>query len=199
MFTFLLIAQADVTAVGNAKGLETLNSLGFAVFIIGLVLIYLLVAHWSRMKTNLEKKHKSKERKVKPGQDDGDMLTQLEFMSREELKVMILSERAKNADKAVEAPVAGSAGAHPEITDGSNKAGDELLLFNVSPSSGADATGVEMGKENIGEVRVDEKVVTPAESPGRVAPVKNPYSDKVERVPTFEELQDELKKTSRRI
>jgi len=169
MFTFFLIVQADITATGRAKGLETLNSLGFIVFIVGLLLIYLLVAHWYRMKAKVDKRQKSKERNVKPGREDGDMLTQLEFMSRDELKAMILSERAKNADKAVEAIGVGSTGAHPETTDGPNIA------------------------------QVDEKIVTPAGSAGQAAPVKNPYSDKVERVPTFEELQDELKKTSRRI
>ncbi len=93
MTMFLLIALIQIplrpgTPTGN---LNILNNLGISVVVIGALLIILMLMHYYRMRDNRKKSGKV----LKGKHSKWDPVSQYEFLSREELKTMILKEKAE--------------------------------------------------------------------------------------------------------
>lgn len=90
---FLLIAAIQTplrpgTPTGN---LSILNELGISVVVIGALLIILMLMHYYRMQDNRKKSGRA----LKGKAAKWDPVSQYEFMCREDLKSMILKEKAE--------------------------------------------------------------------------------------------------------
>ena len=195
MIINLVILQSDQSTAGRAFGLEQANSLGFAVFIVGLMLMLLLVIHWYRQKAKIEKKGKPGGKTNRFSQIDG--VSQLEFMTKNELRQMIIKERER---KEAEGEV--------EDISGAGSVAEALIVADIvpekkpEPSSELNLFDDQVLSAGIGKVK-DESggVENEAEEPVQPVkrPVKNPYTDKIERTPLSTEFPEDFKKGSRKI
>ncbi len=193
MLYALTILLPPARTGANPGDLGLLNTLGLAVFLVGIGLILLLVIHWYRMKDALARKQKTRLLKsARTG--DFDPLGQLQYMSREELKAMILKEREENAvllnaaEKARQSvepiggvPVAldrGASGPQPVPS----KTPDQLR---------------QMPDENLPAGLTSPPEEQPAEQPKE--PPKHPYYDKIQRSILSSELPEEFRKKSRKV
>lgn len=87
------IFYQSVTQPGSTAGnLRIANNLGFAVVIVGLLLLILFIMHYYRMIG-------SRDSQGKKGKETWDPVSQYEFMSREDLKAMALKEKAEKEKK----------------------------------------------------------------------------------------------------
>jgi len=218
MFTLLYIFQTDPTTAGSASDLTKLNSYGFAFVIIGIMLMLLIVAHWYRMQAKIEKKKKAGERQANLGISAGDMTSQLEFMSRDELKEMVLRERADEAARSAQKgtddlqdvtagetpPQATSTPQEPLLFGDDDIAvvNSETQIDGVTDLPGLKNEDSEISSEDLARLVTPDDIESeiPPEKPAKPAgPVKNPYTDKVERAPLSSDLPDEFKNKSRKI
>ncbi len=200
MLAVFAIIQAEPNGGSSASALGILNTLGIAVFLIGVGLLLLLSAHYYKMRDTIERKKKFSKRGFW-GHESGDLM-QLQYMTRAELREMVLKERAqqKGGKSEIERKKDWQFG----LTDVSRR--DEVEASQepvkrpeppmVRESTHADVLAkVLLTKEEPGE---------PEETPGKLSARKkessqNPYSDQVQRSLLSNELPEEFRKKSRKI
>jgi len=100
MYALALIIQAQPGGAPSALGI--MNTLGIAIFIVFIGLLLLMSAHWYRMKDQIDRKHRIQKRGMF-GNEEG-RISQLQYMSRSELKEMILKERAQVESETMKKP-----------------------------------------------------------------------------------------------
>jgi len=186
----------------ETSAVAILNSLVLAIFLVGIGLLILLQLNISRR--NNPKTDKGKpvvKSKKKP--DEDDLVAQLPYMSREELREMILKERAlrlaasapgqDSCPPTVVAEVAEPvAGLQPAVPPAPASAPDAS-----SPSSEtqqAEPISAEMSL--LSNLALAATVEGKEESSHRPKP---PYHDKVERSMLSNEIPEEFRRKSRRI
>jgi hypothetical protein len=212
--SIFMYAQADMDRGPSPLG--SLNTLGLTVFLVGIGFLLLLSIHYYRMRDTVkkDKSKKSKNREV-------DMISQLEYMSRDELKAMILKERNQREE---EIKAAFDAEILPnEENSAVPEKGKELLLSFGKPP--AEKTGQAQGSE-INQLSLFEpaekkkispdvdliaKLVIPPEEEikkekmaeemklKKGANPNPPYKDQVQRSALSNELPEEFRRKSRRI
>jgi len=196
MVTLLLTIQAQPGASASSLGL--LNTLGIAVFLMGIGLLLLLSTHYYRMRDAVEKRRKHGGRRYRFG-DSADIL-QLQYMSREELKEMILRERQERLKR--------------EAAMKAQRDYDkDALLQGVSEPESSDEPrptvesdgGTVPPKTPSPEAELLARMVIPAEKepeeekvPKREPP-KHPYHDKIQRSLSSHESLEEFRKKSRKV
>ncbi len=223
----LLITSQIIFQSGRAADLGTLNTLGLAVFLVGLALILLMAAHWYRMKDTIERKQRMHSRFGKG--DGSDDISQLQHMTRKELKEMVRKEKEeKEQDEQQDGEEKGrdalTAAKPVTETPSDEEKEDALAKYFETPripvreipkpdvpdeSAAPELPGPpESVPEAALEAELLAKIVMPGEKekddekkPGdrELTEPKNPYIDKIERSPLSTDIPDEFKKKSRKI
>jgi len=219
----------QITFQSSATDLGILNTLGLAVFLVGLALILLMAAHWYRMKDTVERKQKMHS---KYGFTDGkDDISQLQHMSREELKAMVIREKEKKEhedtekssenDAASPEPAPTATASSDSVVTEALKTTAETVNYDTPKLPGFEEPGTGESDNTPGPPKIPEtlpkealeaellaKIVMPDEKEEKDESIpvkkeltepKNPYIDKVERSPLSNEIPEEFKKKSRRI
>lgn len=183
MLNVLAILQAPARTGANPGDLGLLNTLGLAVFLVGIGLILLMVIHWYRMKETLARKQKTRLLKsAKTG--EFDPLAQLQHMSREELKALVLKEREEKM-ALLNAEGSGRTGSPPVSTD--RQASAPQTLERPGPIPREEPLAADLTNPP------GEKPAAPKEPP------KHPYYDKIQRSILSSELPEEFRKKSRKV
>ncbi|MFH1676973.1 MAG: hypothetical protein ABIC40_08095 [bacterium] len=215
--SFFIFLKSPTLATEPAA-LGTLNHLGIAFFLVSIGLLILISVHYYRMKDSVERKRKFKDKHSKI---ESDPVMQLQFMSREELKSMVISEREKNPDGREEPSVASAQGALPvETSDDWITISTEILNPPVStqqmlfpePESGSDHKADSPFSPKSESVLAEEaKAPTDAELLANLVMPKEPdadekkegdkppFKDKVTRSALSNELPEEFRRKSRKI
>ena len=194
----------------------TLSTLGLAVFLIGIGLLLLLSIHYYRQRGIVEQKSKYK-RKHGRSASEFDPLYQLQFMSREELKEMVLRERA--AKQTAEGKAA-EQGAQAEEQEDEWGASSLVQLTQATanpveqapspPSSERSSVALpeepaparEPHSEQSAEAALLAQLSAEAEEEQDEKPKEPPkpkYHDLVERSALSNELPEEFRRKSRRV
>jgi hypothetical protein len=193
VYTYIQSGLQPGTMAGN---LSIANKLGLAVVLICIGLLVLMFSHYYRMAG-------SRDKQVKNGKENYNPVAQYEYMSREDLKAMILKEKAsreKTADETgntvfdetkpeVQEAVQGRLFDLPEVPSESPPAAmqetvtdADLIAKLILPSQ----VDIEKAKE-------EEEVVKTKKREG------HKYIDKVERSLLSNESPEEFKQRSRKI
>lgn len=206
MYVLTVIMQGDPGGTTNALGI--LNTLNIAIFLVFIGLLLLMSAHWYRMKDQIDRKHKVNNR-ASIGRDEG-AISRLQYMSRSEMKEMILQERSK-------------APQNPEETDQPEvPVEDEEKLTPIGYGGESELAEEEKPAESPGEAE-PEPEAPPSREPSEAdvlarilmegdegsdeekqpekkkAKPDHPYSDRVERSISSNETLEEFRRRSRRI
>jgi len=222
MYALGIILQNPGTGNGAPDALGYLNSVGLSVFLVGIGFILLLVAHWYRMKDNISRKENIK---MKHGEKGAD-ITQFQYMTRSELKEMVLREKEKKEALESEVVQADPDNEHKQIeipTSTPSAAmvyrgrGTAVPKKEQEPESKDETPGIEEIKsqephtarpkaetspkaELLGRLAMQEALDQPEEDEGKPKkPPPNPYHDKIERSILSNEPLDTLKGRSRKI
>ena len=213
---FILLKSPGMASDPAALG--TLNHLGIAFFLVSIGLLILLSAHYYRMKGGVERKRKFKDKHSKI---ENDPVMQLQFMSREELKAMVMKERAKNPDGETGASALSAQRAStiktfddwiaisPENTK--RETSSQQMLF---PETGLEPDPVTESPFSPKNDAEPAKKVTPPTDTEILAnlvipkdidadekkdPEKSPFGDKVTRSALSNELPEEFRRKSRKV
>jgi len=217
MYQLAAIIQSQPGGAPSALGI--VNTLGIAIFIVFIGLLLLMSAHWYRMKDQIDRKHRIQKRGMF-GTDEG-RISQLQYMSRSELKEMIIKERAQVETETMKRPEPrpvkegfekltpiGSAGAptyptedaHPgpvAQTESGYTAPVDPAEY-ISPPAPPNEADVLARILMHGEAKADE---TEASEPKEKKDGKpsHPYSDRIERSISSNDSLEEFRRKSRRI
>jgi hypothetical protein len=216
MYALAVIMQAQPDGV---VGLSRVNTWGFLIFIAFIGLLLLMSAHWYRMKDQVDRKHRVNKRGMF-GTDER-RISQLQYMSRSELREMVMKERAhaesevakkpepqpRKEDYEKLAPIGSTTAPLTAIEDPLTEPAAETESRTVEPVGPAqhirpprlpNEADVLAGILMHGEDRSGEKEAT---EPKEKKEVKrpHPYSDRIERSISSNESLEEFRRKSRRI
>jgi hypothetical protein len=194
VYTFIQSGLQPGTMAGN---LSIANKLGLAVVLICFGLLILMFSHYYRMTGSRDKKGK----KGKKGKEDYSPVAQYEYMSREDLKAMILKEKAsgeKAEDEAKELNSSGAVSSAREPVQGTlfdppvvPPASPEPLTSETSADADLIAKLLLPPQVDIEKAK-EEEAIEPK-------PDGHKYADKVERSLLSNESPEEYIKRSRKI
>ncbi len=213
MFNFMIFMQTVAREAGQPYALKNLNSLGFAFFFVGIMLIILLVMHWNRMKARIERKNPGGMSKKKKYDENG--ISQLQFMTKEELKTMILKDReGPQESDASSDPESGAAEAadlesmddpfvDPDVVGDMEVAGDpresqptdvpgQVFMFDTPSDNEQPGSTFNPEAELIARLIMPDDIEKSEDTDIKPVPeIKNPYVDNVDRSPRSDEKLDQ--------
>jgi hypothetical protein len=210
MMLFNAIIQFPAETSTNPGALGVLNTLGLAVFLVGIGLIILMVTHYYRMRGNLQRREKDQPSR---GSDRSgyDTVSQYKYMSREEIKEMVLkeraeqeqdSEKAESIQKEAEAPMASLSTHDSEALPSSDVATREEMKPGEETPTILDQEQPSYGNS---EIELLAKLTMPSEDEdveeenlSGKSP-KQPPKDQVQRSILSNELPEEFRRKSRKI
>jgi hypothetical protein len=196
MVALLLTIQAQSESGASASDLSFLNTLGIGVFLIGVVLLLLFSTHYYRMRDLAEKRKKRGGRR--PGFGDSADILQLQYMSRDELKEMILKEREERLKRE-----AAMKAQRQHNSDTLPLGAGEPEPSNEPPPD-AEVGQTVPPKTPPTEAELLARMVMPAETESeeetqKREPPKHRYSDQIERSLSSHESLEEFRKKSRKV
>lgn len=200
----LFMAFRDSTPLASQpSALGTLNTLGLAVFLIGVGLMLLISAHYYRQRGMIDRKHKYK-RRYGSSSAEYDPVYQLQFMSRDELREMVLKERegkeaATGKSEEPEAPplielgTAEGGTAEEPAAEQPDKRVDESEEVRPEEAPAPRESSEAAVLAQLGMAGATEDGTEPEEQP------KPKHHDQVQRSALSNELPEEFRRKSRKI
>ncbi|MCX6646511.1 MAG: hypothetical protein NTY09_09160 [bacterium] len=192
VYTFIQSGLQPGTMAGD---LSIANQIGLAVVLICIGLLVLMFSHYYRMAG-------SRDKQIKNGKENYNPVAQFEYMSREDLKAMILKEKASREKAEDETGNTISNDTKPEVQEAvqgrlfdlSEVPSESLPAATQETSTDADliAKLILPSQVDIEKAKEEEEAIKPKREGHK-------YIDKVERSLLSNESPEEFKQRSRKI